>query len=50
MMELVDQAVEEEPIEAQPGSFLEAARDFVGSVEGPGDLSTNPEYMKDYGR
>lgn len=52
VMELVNQATAEaeEPIEAEPGSFLEAAGDLVGSVEGPGDLSTNPKYMEDYGR
>jgi hypothetical protein len=50
VMEFVDEAVEDEPIEAQPGSFLEAAGDLVGNVEGPGDLSTNPKYMEDYGR
>jgi hypothetical protein len=31
-------------------SFLEAAREFIGSVEGPGDLSTNPKYMQGYGK
>ena len=33
-----------------PGSFAELAADFAGSVEGPGDLSTNPRRMKGYGR
>lgn len=32
------------------GSFLEAARKWIGCVEGPGDLSTNPRYMEDFGR
>ena len=32
------------------GSFLELAGDLIGSVEGPGDLSYNKEYLKDYGR
>ena len=32
------------------GSFLEAARKWIGCVEGPGDLSTNPKYMEDFGR
>jgi hypothetical protein len=30
-------------------SFLEAARDIIGSVEGPGDLSTNKAYMEGFG-
>lgn len=36
--------------EPQPGSFLEAAWDLAGSVDGPPDLSTNPKYMEDFGR
>jgi Ribbon-helix-helix protein, copG family len=32
------------------GSFLELAGDLIGCVEGPGDLSYNKEYMKDFGR
>lgn len=30
-------------------SFFEAAREFIGCAEGPGDLSTNPKYMEGYG-
>ena len=26
------------------------AADLIGSVEGPGDLSTNPKYMADFGK
>jgi hypothetical protein len=51
IMDLVEKEIEEkENIEAKPGSFLEAAEDIVGSVEGPGDLSTNPKYMEGFGR
>jgi hypothetical protein len=32
------------------GSFLEVAGDIIGCIEGPGDLSTNPEYMRDFGK
>lgn len=32
------------------GSFLALARDLVGCLEGPGDLSSNKEYLKGYGR
>ncbi len=32
------------------GSCLELAGDLVGSLEGPGDLSTNKSYFKDFGR
>ena len=31
------------------GSALEAARPWIGCVEGPGDLSTNPKYMEGFG-
>ena len=58
VMRLVEQAVaeeeeKEEPIEAQPGSFLEAAGDLIGSIDDPdvpADLSTNPKHMEDYGK
>ncbi len=38
----------EEQTESQP-SILEAARKYIGCVEGPGDLSTNKQYMEGYG-
>ncbi|MEO0759605.1 MAG: DUF2281 domain-containing protein [Cyanobacteria bacterium J06648_16] len=31
-------------------SFFDVAQDVIGTAEGPGDLSTNPEYMRDYGQ
>ena len=31
-------------------SFAETARDIIGMGEGPGDLSTNPDYMEGYGQ
>jgi hypothetical protein len=40
----------EHAITPRPGSCLERAGDLVGSVEGPGDLSTNPKYMEDFGK
>lgn len=30
-------------------SFLSAASEFAGALEGPGDLSTNPKYMEGFG-
>ena len=38
------------PPEMPEVSFLEAAHEFIGCVEGPGDLSTNPAYMEGYGQ
>ena len=31
-------------------SCLDLVRDLVGTAKGPGDLSTNKEYMRGYGR
>ena len=32
-------------------SFLEAAKEFIGCVDGgPGDLATNKKYLEGYGR
>jgi predicted transcriptional regulator len=32
------------------GTFGAAARGLAGAIEGPPDLSTAPEHMRDYGR
>ncbi len=32
------------------GCFRDLAADLIGCVQGPGDLSTNPKYMEDFGR
>ena len=51
VMALVEDAVEdEEPIVAQPGSFLDKYRDIIGSCEGPSDLLRDPDRMKGYGQ
>lgn len=50
VMDLVEKEIEEEPIEAEPGSFLDRNRDLCGIGAGSGDVSTNPEYMEEYGR
>ena len=31
-------------------SFFEVAQASIGAGEGPGDLSTNPDYMQGYGQ
>ena len=36
--------------EADPNSFLESARDLCGCVDGPTDLSTNPNHLGGYGQ
>jgi Arc/MetJ-type ribon-helix-helix transcriptional regulator len=35
---------------ATPNSCLDLAKDLIGSVEGPPDLSHNKKYLKGYGR
>ena len=39
-----------EPTAEKPGSLLDAASKWIGSVEGPGDLSTNKQYMEGFGQ
>jgi predicted transcriptional regulator len=41
---------ERERIKKLKGTVAELAGDLVGSVEGPGDLTSNPKYMARYGR
>jgi hypothetical protein len=50
VLDLIEKEFEDEPVKPKPGSFLEAAGDLVGAVDGPEDLATNPRYMKGYGR
>ena len=37
-------------ISVEKGTFFELAGDLIGSLQGPGDLSHNPEYLRDFGR
>ncbi|MFQ5570371.1 MAG: hypothetical protein ACE5G0_11890 [Rhodothermales bacterium] len=50
VLNAVDLALEEPYPKAQPGSFREGMEEFVGSIEGPADLSTNPKHMEGFGR
>lgn len=50
VMALVETAVNQEPVRAPKGSFLEGIEDIVGSVEGVRGLSTNPRHMEDFGK
>ena len=34
----------------KPNSCLDMAKDLIGSVEGPSDLSFNKKYLKGYGQ
>ena len=40
----------ENEAQAQPGSFLEVAREFAGCLAGPADLSFNKKHLERYGR
>ena len=33
-----------------PPGFIDLAGDLIGRYSGPGDVSTNPKYMKDFGK
>ena len=37
-------------LETNSPSFFEVAQSSIGVGEGPGDLSTNPDYMQGYGQ
>ena len=52
VLSLIEEALdgEEEPIVAQPGSFLEGIEHIFGSCEGPPDLLRDPDRMKGYGQ
>jgi metal-responsive CopG/Arc/MetJ family transcriptional regulator len=47
--EVVRAALEQFLQKEHPLSALELAGDLVGRVKGPGDLSTNPKYIKGFG-
>lgn len=50
VLDLVDEKTEEEPVEAEPGSFLERYHHLWGAGNSKkGDLSRNTKYLKDYG-
>jgi Ribbon-helix-helix protein, copG family len=52
--DLVREAIAEYLVESDapaPGSFLAAAADLAGCLDGgPDDLSYNPEHLADYGK
>ncbi|HET6528025.1 MAG TPA: hypothetical protein VFG39_04670 [Balneolaceae bacterium] len=50
VLDLVEKEVEEEQVKPVADSFYERNKDLIGAAEGPGDLSTNPKYMKGYGK
>lgn len=53
VMALVEKALGAEAPVPQPGSFLEAVQDLVGSVgtdEDPVDLASNPAHLEGFGR
>ena len=49
IMNLVDEALVLQPLNAPAGSFLDGIEDIVGSLEGPDDLSANSRYMEGFG-
>lgn len=50
VLDLIEKEVDKEPLPTKRGSFLDGIEHLSGSVEGSGDLSTNPSYMKGFGR
>ena len=49
VLDLVEAALDERGAEPRAGSFLDGMEHLVGSVDGPSDLSTNPERMRTFG-
>lgn len=49
IMQLVDRALQTEKLDVPKDSFLYGIEHLIGSIEGPGDLSTNPKYMEGFG-
>ncbi|MCZ6757909.1 MAG: hypothetical protein O7C39_06480 [Bacteroidetes bacterium] len=48
-MRLVDRALLTKKLDVSKDSFLYGIEHLIGSIEGPGDLSTNPKYMEGFG-
>jgi len=46
---LAEYLVDEEKT-VRPASFLDQAADLAGCVDGPADLSVNPDHLDGYGR
>ena len=49
IMQLVDRALQTEKLDVPKDSFLYGIEHLIGSIEGPGDLSTNLKYMEGFG-
>lgn len=50
VMDLVEEKTREGTGPAPKNSFLDGLEHLSGSVNGPGDLSTNPAHMEDFGK
>ncbi|MEX0609240.1 MAG: hypothetical protein WD016_11980 [Balneolaceae bacterium] len=49
VMNLVNEEMLEYKVEPKPGSLLDKMQKYIGVIEGPGDLSTNPKYLEGLG-
>lgn len=49
VMNLVNEALADYEVEAKSGSMLEKMQKYIGEIGGPGDFSTNPEYVQGLG-
>ena len=50
LREAIEQHLSKPSASRKRQSFLDLAGDLVGRRQGPGDLSSNPKYMRDFGR
>lgn len=47
---IIDDYLSDKSSKKNKASFLELAEDLCGCVNGPSDLSVNPEYFEDFGK
>jgi len=50
VLDLVEKEIKDKPLKAKPGSLLAVNRDLYGAGKGPGDVSTNPTYLEEFGK
>lgn len=50
VMSAVNEQLIEYKVTPKPGSLLEKMQHIAGIAEGPEDLSSNPEYLEDFGK
>ncbi len=50
VLHAVEEEITEYKVEPKPGSLLDKMQKYIGVIEGPEDLSTNPKYLEGLGK